>query len=209
MVRKKFYCVKQISRFVEPGMQRVKVSGLPESMIGAAFRDSTNQHGAVVIINPTANPISLQLQWNGCDSMAVWRTTRNEDCAFAGSMIPDSGLFTVTILDSSVVTLVPSFAPSSAIDAPHREISQGYVRSASPNPFNSAVTIRYDLLLAGHISLRVFDLLGREVAILKDGFVEAGTHRVAFDGRNLSSGIYFARLDAGAFSQTKKLMLLK
>jgi hypothetical protein len=55
----------------------------------------------------------------------------------------------------------------------------------------------------------VFDLLGREVAVLKDGFVEAGTHQVMFDGSGLASGVYFARLDADKFSQTKKLMLLK
>jgi hypothetical protein len=55
----------------------------------------------------------------------------------------------------------------------------------------------------------VFDLLGREVAVLKDAFSEAGTHRVTFDGSGLASGIYFARLEAGDFSQTKKLMLMK
>jgi len=78
-----------------------------------------------------------------------------------------------------------------------------------PNPFNASTTIVYDLPRAGHISLRVFDLLGREVAVLKDGFVEAGTHRVTFDCSNLPTGIYFARLEAGEFTQTKKLMLLK
>jgi hypothetical protein len=78
-----------------------------------------------------------------------------------------------------------------------------------PNPFNPTTTIAYDLPRAGHISLRIFDLLGREVCVLKDGFVEAGTHRAMFDGSGLASGIYFARMDAGAFSQTKKLMLLK
>jgi hypothetical protein len=83
------------------------------------------------------------------------------------------------------------------------------IASIWPNPFNPTTEIRYDLPLAGHISLRVFDLLGREMAVLKDGFVEAGTHRVTFDGGGLASGIYFARLDAEAFSQTKKLMLLK
>jgi hypothetical protein len=55
----------------------------------------------------------------------------------------------------------------------------------------------------------MFDILGREVAVMKDGMIEAGSHRVIFDGSNLASGIYFARLDAGEFSQTKKLMLLK
>jgi hypothetical protein len=78
-----------------------------------------------------------------------------------------------------------------------------------PNPFNSTTTIAYDLPIAGQISLRMFDLMGREVAILKDGFVEAGTHRVAFDGNHLATGIYFARLDAGPFVQTRKLLLVK
>jgi len=81
--------------------------------------------------------------------------------------------------------------------------------SSYPNPFNLTTTIAYDLPRAGHVSLRVFALLGREVCVLKEGLMEAGTHRVTFDGSGLASGIYFARLDAGAFSQTTKLMLLK
>ena len=80
---------------------------------------------------------------------------------------------------------------------------------AFPNPFNPCTEIQYDLSKAEHTSLRVFDLLGREVAVLKDGFVEAGSHRVMFDGSNLASGTYFARLEAGKLSQTTKLMLLK
>jgi len=47
------------------------------------------------------------------------------------------------------------------------------------------------------------------VAVLRNGLVEVGTHRVVFDGNRLATGIYFARLEAGSFSQTKKLMLLK
>jgi hypothetical protein len=78
-----------------------------------------------------------------------------------------------------------------------------------PNPFNPVTEIRYDLPRSGPVSLRVFDLLGREVAVLKDGVAEAGTHRVTFDGSKFSTGIYFARLSAGSLTQTKKLMLLK
>jgi hypothetical protein len=80
---------------------------------------------------------------------------------------------------------------------------------AFPNPFNPSTTIAYDLPRAGYISLRVFDVLGREIAALRDGFVEAGTYRVVFDGSGLASGIYFARLSIGTFLQTTKLVLLK
>jgi hypothetical protein len=78
-----------------------------------------------------------------------------------------------------------------------------------PNPFNASTMITYDLPKSRQVSLRVFDLLGRGVAVLEHGMMEAGSHRVMFDGSGLCSGIYFARLEAGKFSQTKKLMLLK
>jgi len=69
--------------------------------------------------------------------------------------------------------------------------------------------IAYDLPAVCKVSLRVFDIMGRESAVLKDGFVEAGSHRVMFDGSGLASGIYFMRLDAGGITQTRKLMLLR
>jgi hypothetical protein len=84
-----------------------------------------------------------------------------------------------------------------------------YRINAFPNPFNPSTEILYDLPAPAHVSLRVFDLLGRQVAVLKDGFSEAGTHRVTFDGGGLPSGLYVARLEAGSFSQTRKLALVK
>ncbi len=78
-----------------------------------------------------------------------------------------------------------------------------------PNPSNPNTKIAYKLKKAGHISLRVFDLLGRELQILVDDMQSAGTYLVTFDGSGLPSGIYFYRLQVGDFVKTKKMVLLK
>jgi len=59
------------------------------------------------------------------------------------------------------------------------------------------------------VNLAVYDMLGREVAVLVDGKREAGVHEVTFDGSRLASGVYFYRLKAGDFVATKRLLLLK
>ncbi|MCB1060092.1 MAG: T9SS type A sorting domain-containing protein [Calditrichaeota bacterium] len=78
-----------------------------------------------------------------------------------------------------------------------------------PNPFNPTTEISFELPRATNVSLRVFDLLGREVAVLVNGDMSAGAHRVEFNGKELASGVYFYRLDAGEFSRTRKMVLLK
>ena len=78
-----------------------------------------------------------------------------------------------------------------------------------PNPFNASTMIEYRLPNAQTVSIKVYDLLGREVARLADGYAEAGSHRVTFDGGAFASGIYLARMHAGIFSQTRKLILVK
>ena len=78
-----------------------------------------------------------------------------------------------------------------------------------PNPFNPTTTISFSTPERGRLSLKVFDILGREVATLANGQMEAGVHQVSFDASKLSSGVYFYRLTAGSFVSTKKLVLLK
>ena len=80
---------------------------------------------------------------------------------------------------------------------------------ANPNPFNPTTAISYQLSANSFVSLRVYDTAGRLVQTLVDGWREAGTHEVNFNASSLSSGIYLARLTAGGFTQTQKLILLK
>ena len=78
-----------------------------------------------------------------------------------------------------------------------------------PNPFNPSTTIRFSLPNAGKTQLKIYDLLGREVADLIDEFRNAGTHTVTFDASRLATGIYFYKLTAGNFNQVRKMMLVK
>ena len=78
-----------------------------------------------------------------------------------------------------------------------------------PNPFNPTTTIVYEVPSLSHVNLRVFDVLGREVATLVDATEPAGLHQVEFDGSRLSSGVYYYRLESGTTVQTKKLILVK
>lgn len=83
-------------------------------------------------------------------------------------------------------------------------LSQNY-----PNPFNPKTVIGYQLPVTGFVNLKVFDILGNEIATLVDDYRPAGKYEVDFNAEKLASGIYFYRLQAGDFVQTKKMILLR
>ncbi len=88
-------------------------------------------------------------------------------------------------------------------------LSQNY-----PNPFNPTTTIEYGLPVSTEVMIAIFNVLGQEVAVLVDGEKEAGYHTVTWDSRDaygsqVSSGVYFYRIQAGEFVETKKMLLLK
>jgi glucuronoarabinoxylan endo-1,4-beta-xylanase len=78
-----------------------------------------------------------------------------------------------------------------------------------PNPFNPSTVIEYQIPTAENVSLKIFDMLGREVATLVNERKSPGTYEVMFDGSRLASGMYFYRLQAGNLVETKKLVLLR
>jgi hypothetical protein len=78
-----------------------------------------------------------------------------------------------------------------------------------PNPFNPMTTISFSLPSKSFVSLKVFDVIGREVAMLMSQEKPAGTYNVTFDASKLPSGVYFYRLTIGDFTQVKKMLLVK
>jgi len=87
---------------------------------------------------------------------------------------------------------------------------KGFVLNQNcPNPLNTATIISFSTPEPERVLLKVFDLLGNEVAVLLDGKVGAGEHTVVFDSRNLPAGVYFYRMEAGRFADEKKLVVLR
>ncbi|MDP3974690.1 MAG: S8/S53 family peptidase [Candidatus Jorgensenbacteria bacterium] len=99
----------------------------------------------------------------------------------------------------------PTFVEGSDNELPHRlGLFQNY-----PNPFNPATTISFDLPKAGFVELKVFNLLGEEVATLMRGEQASGTHTASFDATKLASGVYVYRLNAGGMVLTRKMLFMK
>jgi hypothetical protein len=93
--------------------------------------------------------------------------------------------------------------PVNAVPEAYR-LSQNY-----PNPFNPSTTIKFALPHAGPVTLRVYNVLGEEVVTLISGEHPAGTFEASWDASGLPSGVYFYRLTAGEYIQTKKMVLMK
>ena len=84
------------------------------------------------------------------------------------------------------------------------ELAQNY-----PNPFNPITRIRYQIPEPSLVTVKVYDVLGNEIASLLREEKIAGSYEIEFNGSSLTSGIYYYRITAGSFSQTKKMILLK
>lgn len=84
------------------------------------------------------------------------------------------------------------------------ELKQNY-----PNPFNPSTVISYSIAKSSHVTLKIYDVLGKEVRVLVNEGVEPGNYQVTLDAQHLSSGIYFYQLEAGNKIETRKMMLMK
>ena len=101
-------------------------------------------------------------------------------------------------------TLLPTSVENDKTLATEFELAQNY-----PNPFNPGTKISWRSPVSSHQTLKIYDVLGNEVATLINEFKPAGRYEVEFDASSLSSGIYFYRLKTGEFNETKKLILLR
>ena len=121
-------------------------------------------------------------------------------------LLSTAGSLTITGYDKTTYTLKLEETPATYF------LAQNF-----PNPFNPSTTIRYELPKASHVTLKVYNMLGQEVAQLVDEMQDAGFKSVEWDARqgaggqasNLPSGVYFYKLTAGSFVDVKKMLFVK
>jgi len=117
----------------------------------------------------------------------------------------------VTDADGAYIeTTIPVIVdPATGIGGEQNYPLNYFLNQNYPNPFNPSTTIKYQIPELSFVTLKVYDVLGNEIATIVNGEKPAGSYEVEFDASTLPSGIYFYRLQAGSFAETKKMILMK
>jgi len=102
-----------------------------------------------------------------------------------------------------------SYIPTTDVKEFTGELNDYSLSNNFPNPFNPTTTIKYSIPQGINVTLRVYDILGNEIATLIDEYKPAGNFEIEFDASSLSSGIYFYQLRAENYTSTKKMLLIK
>ncbi len=150
-----------------------------------------NQQRRIITFHSSNGLISDQV----VDSIGIFDFVNNieSDYRLTGAIVGGKSYGTILDVKKGVVSMPNSFS-----------LYQNY-----PNPFNPTTTISFALPSQSVVSLKVFDMLGREVSTIVSGELQAGTYTRQWNASAFASGVYFYRLQAGTFNETKKLLLLK
>jgi hypothetical protein len=205
---------KKYPALTSPNMQEVTVS--PSASVYAFRRWAGNQN-VFALVNPRSlgytATLSIPVGGLGLDSTRTYYLTDLQTGAFisgkpadlASAQIPLAALSTRMFILGDTVANVTSVQPGAVAQAPVTfMLSQNY-----PNPFNPSTMITFDIPERSLVALVVYDLLGREVATLVRGEMNAGHYETRFDGGGRATGVYFYRLESGGHSLVRKMLLMK
>jgi glucuronoarabinoxylan endo-1,4-beta-xylanase len=212
VVTKYYWAFRQFSKFIDAGWNRVTTEVDDNGLRISAFINPEGNKLTIVVINVSNNAIEMNLNIQGFNisSGQVIRTSDSENGA-----ITDSSYDGNTKLEypfHSITTLTFSGNVISRIFDNELANPTGYVLSQNyPNPFNPGTKIQYAISSREFVSLKVYDILGNEVATLVNEELKPGSYSIQFSIVNLQlpSGIYFYQLKTEEFIQTKKMILIK
>ncbi len=183
--------------------------------------------GAILVL------MAIQLQQANAQDLVLQDTTITTTTTFSANSITVGPNFTITstgdvILSAETIAVIPQFfvvqggklqvvsgAPPVSVEAEDPLISDEFiVHQNFPNPFNPETEIRFALTKDSHVAINVYNTLGQQIGTLIDTQYAAGFHSVRWDGKDgngrpVSSGIYLYQIQAGEFSQVRKMSLIR
>ena len=182
----------KIFRKVDDNWERIQFA-LSESR--PERRDTLSRGDLILLSNPTGNELSWRVVFNG---------EQNSNIPWGGDTLyiyTKKGLSVYDTIRVHGLTVDVSEKPYTPVSY---SLSQNY-----PNPFNPSTKITYSIATAGMVSLKIYDILGREITTLVNEEKPVGKFEVNFNANHLASGVYFYQIKAGSFIQSKKMILLK
>ncbi len=194
---------------LEPAIGKIKITYLPKM-------DGQLQVPTIDVAQGVVGTIFFRLDQSAppgvidLDSINV-ETPINDSMSIVERVDLSDPSGTIVILPADFIPgAVKVMLPTGVNDGDNSGLPQEFALAQNyPNPFNPVTSIEFSLPQAGHVELKVFNVLGQTVSTLVDGFETAGVHRVEFDAGSLPSGIYFYRISHSEGAQTKKMVLVK
>jgi len=208
----KFYVSKQYYKFIRPGAIRIDMTSSDEEIPCLAFKHNEDRTLTLIMINKSSDPKSVQVGGSGLPvSFDAFTTAENRDFA-RGDNVSRGGV--ALLPASSITTLIGYYdGPVSVEESEALPTSYGLAQNY-PNPFNPTTTIEFQLPKTTNLSVKIYDVLGRQVRVLADQAYHTGIHRINWDGldntgRKVATGMYFYRLYSKEFTAVRKCLLIK
>lgn len=179
-----------------------------ENLWPVVSADRCADGGLILLCREADLPIAQLARLSAAGDL-LWSGILPEGGDYASvAQTPDSGYVVAGQSGGNAVLIKYAAAPL-PVGGLHPSLPSAFTLAAYPNPFNPTTTLSFSLPQTGAATLAVFDVTGREVWRQELGSLAVGAHTVRFDGQNLASGLYFARLEAGAARLTAKLLLVR
>jgi glucuronoarabinoxylan endo-1,4-beta-xylanase len=210
-VTKRGYIMSQYSRFIRPGYFRIQCDSYPQTMVYAsAYKGGTPTEVVIVAINYSteAKNQTFAFQNGHVGKFTPYVTSETQDCDRENDIVVLNDSLHATLEAKSITTFVSGGNAVTVENSSSRlksyKLDQNY-----PNPFNPTTQINFEIPEKSFVSLKVYNLLGKEVAELAGEEYGAGTHSLIFDAARLANGIYFYTLKTGGFISTRKMIILR
>ncbi|MEJ2054263.1 MAG: T9SS type A sorting domain-containing protein, partial [Calditrichaceae bacterium] len=210
-VTKKGYVMSQFARFIRPEYWRVECTTNPQSGVSVtAFKDNLSSKLVIVAINSSSSvrEQTFSVQNVSFEKFTPYVTSATKDCHLEDDIMVSGTSFTASLDVSSITTFV-SGSEASAVKNDFGTVRSFKLAQNYPNPFNPSTRIDFEIPEKSFVSLKIYNVLGQEIAELAGKEITSGTHSVTFDGSLLANGVYVYTLQAGKYRDSRKMVIMK